>query len=362
MPRSFANARYELMHGTGHLGVLTQPDRFADHRQRVRPCPRFLISPARPDRSRRSSTSRDASRCVRRSCSRIRIRSSAGRCTRRWCIQGAKGLARIGCAVLRFNFRGVGRSAGIVQRRPGESRRLQRRARLHGGALSGCAALWPQDSRSAPGWRSKSGAADDRVTALIGIAPPVATSVSGQQLHVRRHAASAPSRSSSCRARQTRSARSRRCGRSTANCPSRRNWSSSTPPITSSTAKTQEVGRSARGPARRFLRVTSHEGSRSRFGGQDTGRQGAERSAAHDASRRARGDRHPRGARARAGAGSRGDRRRDPRLRDAGGRTGTERRADRGAARRAAGVGRRRSRSTASARPACRRSPSRPSG
>jgi uncharacterized protein len=93
--------------------------------------------------------------------------------------QGAKGLARIGCAVLRFNFRGVGRSAGTFDQGDGEKDDFK-------AALDYMAARYP----GAPLWSAgfsfgawvalEVGAADDRVSALIGIAPPVATSVSGQ--------------------------------------------------------------------------------------------------------------------------------------------------------------------------------------
>ena len=94
--------------------------------------------------------------------------------------QGAKGLTRIGCAVLRFNFRGVGRSAGTFDLGEGEKEDFK-------AALDYMAARYP----GAPLWAAgfsfgawvalEVGADDDRVTALIGIAPPVATSVSGQE-------------------------------------------------------------------------------------------------------------------------------------------------------------------------------------
>ena len=92
--------------------------------------------------------------------------------------QGAKGLTRIGCAVLRFNFRGVGRSAGAFDRGPGELRDFV-------AALDYTAAKYPGARLWAAGFSFGAwvalevGAADDRVSALIGIAPPVATSVSG---------------------------------------------------------------------------------------------------------------------------------------------------------------------------------------
>src|SRR4051812_39485120 len=94
--------------------------------------------------------------------------------------RGAKGLVRIGCAVLRFNFRGVGRSAGVFDQGEGEKQDFT-------AALDYMAARYPQSALWAAGFSFGAwvalevGAVDDRVSALIGIAPPVATSVSGQK-------------------------------------------------------------------------------------------------------------------------------------------------------------------------------------
>ena len=92
--------------------------------------------------------------------------------------QGAKGLSRVGCAVLRFNFRGVGGSAGAFDQGEGEMADFR-------AALDYVAVRYPGVPLWAAGFSFGSwvaletGAVDDRVTALIGIAPPVATSVSG---------------------------------------------------------------------------------------------------------------------------------------------------------------------------------------
>jgi alpha/beta superfamily hydrolase len=92
--------------------------------------------------------------------------------------QGAKGLTRIGCAVLRFNFRGVGRSEGTFDLGDGEKEDFK-------AALDYMAARYPGVRLWAAGFSFGSwvalevGAEDERVQALIGIAPPVATSVSG---------------------------------------------------------------------------------------------------------------------------------------------------------------------------------------
>src|SRR5262245_542736 len=86
--------------------------------------------------------------------------------------QGTKGLVRAGCAVLRFNFRGVGKSEGSFT--GGEGEKEDYRA-----ALDFAAARFPGLPLWAAGFSFGSwialetGAADDRVTVLIGIAPPV---------------------------------------------------------------------------------------------------------------------------------------------------------------------------------------------
>jgi hypothetical protein len=92
--------------------------------------------------------------------------------------QGAKGLTRIGCAVLRFNFRGVGASEGEFDIGAGEKADFA-------AALDYMAAKYPGVPLWAAGFSFGAwialevGAVDDRVSVLIGIAPPVATSVSG---------------------------------------------------------------------------------------------------------------------------------------------------------------------------------------
>src|SRR5215210_1679311 len=94
--------------------------------------------------------------------------------------QGGKGLTRIGCAVLRFNFRGVGRSDGTFGQGEGEKQDFS-------AGLDYMAAKYPDVRLWSAGFSFGSwvalevGASDDRVSALIGIAPPVVTSISGME-------------------------------------------------------------------------------------------------------------------------------------------------------------------------------------
>jgi len=86
--------------------------------------------------------------------------------------QAAKALARIGCVVLRFNFRGVGRSAGTWDEGRGEMDDY--RAAL--GFISGAypdLEIWAAGFSFGSYIATTIGAEDDRVCALIAIAPPV---------------------------------------------------------------------------------------------------------------------------------------------------------------------------------------------
>ncbi len=86
--------------------------------------------------------------------------------------QGAKGLVRAGCVVLRFNFRGVGRSPGEFDKGAGEQDDFR-------AAIDFMATRYPDLEIWAAGASFGSyvaltaGAADDRVCALIAVAPPV---------------------------------------------------------------------------------------------------------------------------------------------------------------------------------------------
>ena len=86
--------------------------------------------------------------------------------------QAAKATARIGVAALRFNFRGVGRSAGTFDAGPGEMEDFK-------AAISFMNERYPDLPIWAAGMSFGSwiamiaGAGDARVSLLLGIAPPV---------------------------------------------------------------------------------------------------------------------------------------------------------------------------------------------
>jgi alpha/beta superfamily hydrolase len=86
--------------------------------------------------------------------------------------QAAKALSRIGCAVLRFNFRGAGTSPGSFTNGPGEIDDFR-------AGLDFMQQQYPETPLWTAGmsfgaWVSLTVGADDpRVSALIGIAPPI---------------------------------------------------------------------------------------------------------------------------------------------------------------------------------------------
>jgi alpha/beta superfamily hydrolase len=86
--------------------------------------------------------------------------------------QSAKAFSRIGCAVLRFNFRGVGTSGGSFDNGTGETDDFRAALDFMYQRYPGVP-LWSA-GMSFGAWISLSaGAADPRVSALVGIAPPL---------------------------------------------------------------------------------------------------------------------------------------------------------------------------------------------
>ncbi len=86
--------------------------------------------------------------------------------------QAAKALARIGCLVLRFNFRGVGLSAGAWDRGRGEMDDFRAALDYMSAAYAGVE-LWAGGFSFGSHIATTVGADDDRVCALVAIAPPV---------------------------------------------------------------------------------------------------------------------------------------------------------------------------------------------
>lgn len=86
--------------------------------------------------------------------------------------QGAKGLVRAGCAVLRFNFRGVGRSPGAFDKGRGEQDDFRAAVDFMAARYPGTE-IWAAGASFGAYVALCAGAADDRVCALIAVAPPV---------------------------------------------------------------------------------------------------------------------------------------------------------------------------------------------
>ena len=86
--------------------------------------------------------------------------------------RGAKALARIGCEVVRFNFRGVGQSAGTFDHGEGEMADFRAAIDFMAARRPGLP-IWAAGMSFGAWVALETGAADDRVSLLLAIAPPV---------------------------------------------------------------------------------------------------------------------------------------------------------------------------------------------
>ena len=86
--------------------------------------------------------------------------------------QSAKALGRIGCAVLRFNFRGTGRSAGTFDGDAGESGDFQAALDFMHERYPG-APLWAAGMSFGAWIGLRVGAGDPRVSLLLGVSTPI---------------------------------------------------------------------------------------------------------------------------------------------------------------------------------------------
>ena len=86
--------------------------------------------------------------------------------------QAAKGLVRIGCVVLRFNFRGVGASEGEFDAGRGEMDDYKAVLDFVATRFPGVP-IWAAGFSFGSWIALETGSADSRVSALIGVAPPL---------------------------------------------------------------------------------------------------------------------------------------------------------------------------------------------
>ena len=86
--------------------------------------------------------------------------------------QASKALSRIGCIVLRFNFRGVGRSGGEWDHGAGEMDDYRAAVNYMAVEYPGLE-MWSAGFSFGSYIASVAGAQDDRICALLMIAPPV---------------------------------------------------------------------------------------------------------------------------------------------------------------------------------------------